>query len=944
MLPNLTFVHIATTGPDETAADIFEYAACRVHDGEVTDTFEQLARVDQPLPLHVQKRTGLTHADLADCPSTEKVLEDFLDFIKLQTVVCWDSDEFSAFMDEKSQGRFRQQPLDLWQVACIVMPTATSFNMEKLAEHLGLAPADGTRAAARLDLTVRLWSSLCEAGGAMSLPVASEVSRILRTTAHPLVGFFDALERRVIRGSLGARKMAMEDCIRDFSDIIKNRPKQRRSGHAKLDEDALIGLFEPDGVLAQTHEAYERRQEQIDMVAAVCRAFNTGSHLMVEAGTGTGKSLAYLVPAIYWASENDAPVIISTNTKNLQEQLFFKDVPYLQAHLDQPFACALIKGRGNYLCTRKLLYLLREAERELSPDERLALLPVIVWFDLTETGDLAECAGFAAGPTFSLRSRLTTRAEECMGRGCRHYYSCFVRRARAIALAADIVVANHAVVFAELGQESPVLPPHEHIVFDEAHNIEDVATEFLARRASRLAFHRILGSLYRPGREAGTGLLPALLAQVRMAEDLPEDTARAMDAACVRAFTGAGAAADEAERFFTLFSALFQDQSRDERLRFRAGYRPKDLWEPIAQGKRSLFAAVAEFAKLLGQIRGLVLDVGAKCLDSAEEFVTELKASVDALREVCTDLEFILRAKEHGHVYWVERRTWGDEDYEVCAAPLEIAKLMVDQVYSQKQTVIMSSATLTVGGSFDFVRSRLGADTLSGEDLQTAAVGSPFDFDAQTLVAVPSFLPEPGAPGAAFEDGLVELMAPLFRATQGRGLVLFTSYAMLNHTYDALKRELSRDGILVLGQGHDGGRSHLAAVFREVTSSVLLGTQSFWEGVDFVGESLSCLVVVKLPFAVFTDPLVEARCEHMQAQGRDAFMGYTVPSAAIKFRQGFGRLIRTRTDRGVVLITDRRVLTRRYGQQFLGSLPTQARSYDAAADMISDVQRFLAAE
>ena len=941
MLNDFTFVNISTTGPDESVDEIFEYAAVRIQGGRAVDTFDKLARVRERLPLNVQKSTGLRPSELATCAPTKDVLHKFLDFIARGTLVCWDADHVARFLDTKSRGAFRQQPIDVWRFATVVLPSAKRYSLDAFGEHFGIERPKLDRALPVLDTSMKVWQCLCTYAETLSLPVASEIALILRTTGDPLAAVFDPLEREIIAKSLGARKKRLEDCAKDFSAVIRAKPKQRQRSSKPLDGEAICALFEHDGVLGKTHESYERREEQIDMAGAVCRAFNTSTHLMVEAGTGTGKSMAYLVPSILWSKQNDAPVVVSTNTKNLQEQLFFKDIPYLQENLGHPFEPALIKGRGNYLCVRRLLYLVRECERELSPDERLALLPIIAWFDLTDTGDLAECSGFLAGPTFGLRQRLTTRAEECAGRTCPHFESCFIRRARALALAGDIVVANHAVVFAELGMESPVLPAYDHIIFDEAHNIENVATEFLARRVSRLRLVRILNRLYRPSRQGGTGLLPTILAKARAARKFPKDAREAIDTACVAAFEKVVETADEAEKFFGMFAKLFEDSPSEEKTRFQAGRRDKETWEPIARGKRALIATTAELAKLLEGIRGRLVDAGKDRLESCEQFVTDLKASVEVLREVFTDLEFILRARETDSVYWAERQSWGQEEYEICAAPLEIASLMVERVYSQKRTVIMSSATLTVDGEFDFVKQRLGAHTLGPQALRTVAVGSPFDFDLQSLVAVPGFLPDPGSPNEEFEKALADLLIDLFRVTKGRGLVLFTSYAMLNYTYDRLKKELGQDGILVLGQGKDGERSHLAAVFRENTSSVLLGTQSFWEGVDFVGEALSCLVVVKLPFPVFTDPLIEARCEYIQSHGQDAFMGYSVPSAAIKFRQGFGRLIRTRNDLGVVIATDKRIVTRRYGQQFLRSLPTRHKLYPEPASLLSDVKRFL---
>ncbi len=942
MLPDLIFVSLATTGPNPDADEVFEYAAIRVKDGKAGETFARLARIEGKLPLHVKEATGLSDKELSQALTQRAVRAKFTDFIAGGVTVCWDEGGVGGFVASRTRRPWLQM-LDLRQVATIVLPTARSYDLDELASQLGLDARRTYRAEPDARLLAEVYAALCERAKSLSLPVASEVARVCRAgdPNHPLTQFFEAVERAVIPKSLGAKKKIIEDCVQNFGDLIRAKKPEREHHDAKLDADELAALFEPEGVLGRSHPLYERRQEQIDMVTAVCKAFSTSTHLMVEAGTGTGKSMAYIVPAIMWSKKADTPVVVSTNTKNLQEQLFRKDLPYLHEHLGVEFKSALIKGRGNYLCVRKLLYVLREAERELTADERVAFLPVVSWFDGTESGDLAECAGFAAGPTYGLRERITSTGDDCRGRSCPYGDSCFVRRARALAQQADIIVANHSVVFAELGQDSPVLPPYDHLVLDEAHNIEDVATEFLARRMSRMRVVRILNRLYRPTRDgSGSGLLSTILAKVRVAEKLPEGAQEALDELLVSTFQKATDTAEEAGKFVELFEPLYERKPNEEKLRFKVGYRDKEKWEPIARGKRTLIATTAALANTMKEIRDILGEVGDERFDGASEFCAELTAAVDALREVFEDVEFILRASDPNYVYWVERRPWGDCEFEVCAAPIEIADMMVQYLFNPKKTVIMCSATLTVDDSFDFMKERVGAATLDRTQLATKAVGSPFDYDSQALVAVPQFLPDPGSPNKAFEDGLAELLVNLFRTTQGRGLVLFTSYAMLNYVYDVLKKDLERDGILVLAQGKDGQRTHLARVFHENTSSVLLGTQSFWEGVDFVGESLSCLVVVKLPFAVFTDPLIEARCEHIEAKGQSAFFAYSVPSAAIKFRQGFGRLIRTKTDRGVIVATDKRVITRRYGDQFLRSLPTQHRLYADEKSLLDGVKQF----
>ncbi len=946
MLERAAAAYVATTGPRPGADEAYEAAAIRFDGGREGERWAGLIRIRGALPLFVREATGLKESDFRSAAGAAKAGKAIEEVVGDRVVVCWDEEGQAEFLRALAPA-CAWNLLDARRLAMILLPDAATFDLDRVAGRLGLSPAARGRAEPTAELLVQTWRRLNEEALKLPLAVASELARVCRVIdpGRPLARYFEAVERAAIARSQGERKKTLADCVKDFSALLRAKRPERRPQAARLDEDDVAALFEPDGVLGRTHEQYERRQEQIDMARAVCRAFNEPAHLMVEAGTGTGKSLAYAVPAILWSKQADEPVVLSTNTKNLQEQLFFKDLPFLHRSLGCEFRSALIKGRGNYLCVRKLMYALRELERELSPEEMSALLPVLPWFDQTETGDLSECSGFSAGRAASLRPRITSTADECRGRKCAYADACFVRRARALALQADIVVANHSVVFAELGGESQVLPDYKRIVLDEAHNIEDIATEFLARRVSRLRVVRLLGRLYRPTREgAGSGLLPTILLKTRASERLPADAAKALDDALVEAFSRVTETSEESEKFFELFGPVFEKHPNEDKVRFKAGYRDKAVWEPIAQGKRAFVATAARLAHRLKDIQGVIDEQDAGALANAEEFSVELTASVNALREIFEDIEFILRAGDPAYVYWAERRPWGEREIEICAAPIEIGHIMEQRLYEPKDTVVLCSATLTVNDSFEFMMQRLGADGLPPARMHTLAVGSPFDYDRQVLVAALQFLPDPRSPDAAFERALSKFLLRLLRATRGRALVLFTSYNMLNQVYDAVKPALEREGILVLAQGRDGSRSHLARVFRENTASVLLGAQSFWEGVDFVGEALSCLVVVKLPFAVYTDPLIAARCEHIEAQGHSAFLSYSVPSAAIRFRQGFGRLIRTKTDRGVIVVADKRVVTRRYGEQFLRSLPARRRVFADEESLLEEVRSFFDSE
>jgi len=706
-----------------------------------------------------------------------------------------------------------------------------------------------------------------------------------------------------------------------------------------LDVSEVARVFKKDGLLNRAHPAHEHRPEQNRMVEAVRDAFNNDRILLVEAGTGVGKSLAYLVPSILWARLNKEKVVVSTNTKNLQEQLYQKDIPLLRDTLDTDFDAAIIKGRGNYLCVRKFLYLLREFERELSPEERTAILPMVVWFPETDTGDLAENTGFLAGRSAELRPRVTTRTDECVGPKCRYWRSCFVRLARARALRSDLIIANHAVVFSEMGLENVVLPAHRRIVFDEAHNVENVATEHLARKASPLRVLPVLGRLNRPRRDGtGSGLLASLRFQIGRAGDaLKPATAEGLSQQIEPVVRTMETVSHRVEDFSSTVGRLF-DNPRDGRIRYTAKTVPPG-WDQVRAASEALGESLADLIRKVGGLERSMESIGGDIPES-QNLVAEMATASMNLEDFAADLAFCIAADEEEYVYWAEYDAFRGTDHGLHAAPLDIRSVMEANVYDKMRTVLFSSATLTVDGRFDFMRSRLGLDGLTPARLTEIDVGTSFDFPKQSLLGVVNFLSEPRDTDS-FTRGFCETVIDVLRATKGRSLVLFTSHRMLRESQPVIKQALEPEGILVLAQGIDGERSQLARIFQENVSSVLLGTQSFWEGVDIVGEALSCLILAKLPFQVHTDPIVEARCELIESQGGNAFYEYTIPTAVIRLKQGFGRLIRTRADRGVVIIADRRVVTRNYGRPFLRSLPAPARTFRDVEELIGGVRGFL---
>jgi len=648
--------------------------------------------------------------------------------------------------------------------------------------------------------------------------------------------------------------------------------KTTKTLNVKPVERKLGEILGSRGIIARRLKHYEERKEQIQMATEIERAIRQGKHLIIEAGTGIGKSLAYLIPFIYWAIRENKRVIVSTYTKTLQEQLIKKDLPFLKEALGVNFRFALGMGGENYLCPRRLaqarFYGLLDTKKEVKELEKIFQSESHLEDGLKSELDFE--------PLAKVWNRVCRQPDLCLGKRCPYHRDCYYMKARKEEQKAQILVVNHHLFFAHIASGEKVLPQFEAVVFDEAHNLEDVATSFLGIKVFSGEIRNLLNGLFNARTQRGFLFRISNLKEreLHLLEEVVNEARRANNI------------------FFSRLKEELPSGVTKQRIREK-GFLANVLDE-------SLSNLIVGLSSLVGDKRN-------------EEERVELTSYLSRCTEIRDNLRVILGQERENYVYWAEAVSQERKNNALCAAPINIARELKTRVFDRIKVVILTSATLATNNNFSYVRERLGL-----EDGRGLVISSPFDYSRQVILYIPPQMPDPWGESHLYSFRVIEEVKKILRITKGATFVLFTSFQMLNQVYEELKEEL--DELNIFRQG-DMPRYQLLEKFKKEKGSVLLGTNTFWQGVDVPGDALQCVIITKLPFAVPNDPVVEAKIEFLKAQDKNPFLSYQIPQAIILLKQGFGRLIRSKEDKGVVAILDPRLKTRHYGRMFLDSLP-----------------------
>lgn len=909
-MDTIVALDIETTGLDPTTDAIIEIGAVRFNNRRVEAEFTTLVNPGQPVPPFITQLTGITDQMVRPAPRLSEVLPELQQFVGKNPILGHNVRfDLSFFSRHKLFGL--NDALDTYEMAAVLLPTASRYNLGALGQLLNIPLPATHRALDDARVTRGVYLRLLDMAKELPLQSLAEIvhlSEDVEWNAHLI--FMDILRQRsretVARHVPATRLGPLFESYetRNLSPLVPNETLYA------LDPEEVASILEYGGAFSQAFPDYEYRPEQVEMLRVVTQALSQSQHLMVEAGTGTGKSLAYLIPAALWAMQNNTRVVVSTNTINLQDQLINKDIPDLCKALGVDIRAVVIKGRGNYLCPRRLENLRRRGPG--NTDEMRVLGKVLVWLQTTQSGDRSEIN--LNGPTErEVWNRISADDEGCSTENCvrRTGGICPFYRVRQAAQTAHILIVNHALLLADVATGNRVLPEYDYLIVDEAHHLEDATTNALSYSTHQLHVLNLLRELGGPTEGLFKRLLDILTGSIS-----PTDFAQ-VDHLMQNATNDAFYFGELVKRFFEVIEQFLFEQRQGQPLgtyahqeRILPATRTLPAWMDVEISWDEAEKPLKNLIELLGKLIQGLGDLVELLEEKDEEVFNGLTGLYRRFDELYQHVHGLVFQPDPGMIYWVELNPNGRK-LSLNGAPLHIGPLMQKYLWHEKASVILTSATLTAAGEFNYLRGRLYA-----EDAYELALGSPFDYESSALLYLVNDIAEPSdryKHQRAIETGVFKLA----QATGGRMLVLFTSYEQLKRTSKALTSLLARSDIRVYEQG-DGASPHvLLENFRTDERAVLMGTRSFWEGVDVPGEALSVLVIVKLPFDVPSDPIIAARSETFE----DPFSEYSLPEAILRFRQGFGRLIRTQSDRGIVAVLDRRVLTKRYGRLFTTSLP-----------------------
>ncbi len=934
-MPKYVVVDLETTGHTPKKGDkIIEVGMVTIENGEIVHQFHSMVNPQQPIPSFISQLTGIEDKDVQDAPLFEEIVDEIVHLCQDAYFVAHHVQFDLGFLNHAIQeaiGKSLDIPvIDTVELSRIIMPQAPGYKLSQLAEFLEEVHENPHRALADAYVTANILLHLIHKAKQLpyeTLQQLSTLERKLKSDLHELLSnwmeskAFTIEERsdlEIFRG-IALKRVQVEE-KRDTPNVEGFQPFL----------DQLLGT---DGNLAKSMNRYEERGSQRIMATTIYDALQSESHALIEAETGTGKSLAYLLPAIYEAVTKQNRVIISTHTTHLQSQLLDKEVPLLHQILPFSFTSALFKGKQHYISLKKFEYELYHGVSE-NYDIALTKAMLLVWLTETESGDIDEIQLPSSGSIFW--RRISAEAEGYIDPKSPWFTRSFYQRARKRAQEADLLITNHSLLCTDISENYSLLASYNKLIIDEAHHLEATAAKHFGKKIDYVSIQYLLNEM--GGNTAGDwiyGLLssyPELALKQHIGEwdDLVQKAKEESD-----------------ELFRLLFSYVVKQHNAHISLtdvgryqyRFQNDQENPKIWSTVQEMTRRVSFYLRDLIQFLHKCKNWISL--AETSEEAARWIEDIRMYIERLEEVIHSLDHLLLSDENSIVKWVEIEAYGAKNaVYLHSEPIEIASILSDQLFDRKESVILTSATLTMKDSFSFMMKRLGLDESSTIKQK---IESPFHYKDQVQLLVPNDFPNiKYSDQEDFVYATCEAIYSLASITEGRMLVLFTSYDMLKKTYSAMKDFIDQDEFILIAQGvSSGSRSRLKKNFQAFDQAILFGTSSFWEGVDIPGQDLTSVVIVRLPFQPPDHPVYKAKSDALKSEGKNAFMELSLPNAVIRFKQGFGRLIRSSHDRGIVMVCDDRLMKAKYGKYFIDSIPSIPIHFESTHKLMEETRRWL---
>ena len=908
---------IETTGFDFEQDEIIEIGACKYKNGKLVDSFSYFIKPKTKVPTYIKQLTHITDKQLQNGLGLAEALTKLKGYVDGYHLICHNTAFDIGFINKKLEME-AMQPLenpyfDTLELSRIYLPFTSNHKLGTIAEYFKVELNNAHRAIYDAEATAGIFLNLMkyiEKYIPMKLNYRlSEVAKLadLSTDLTYLLEKIINHQKKSVLLSKKEKKLSEPK-----TNFINHKP-------AKSKNYQVEAIFQESGNLQKNFANYEIRKGQIDMAQACLEALESSEYLLVEAGTGVGKSLAYLIPAIIYTEKNDEKVIVATKTKNLQEQLFFKDIPTVKKCLEVPFKAVLLKGRGNYICEKRWQEYLMSLDNIYSAYEAREFLKLIVWKEFTKTGDISENSSFNPRVNSILWKKLVAERYFCSGRKCPYHNKCFLMNIRKKAEDANLVIINHHLMLADMVSENSVLGKYNNIVIDEAHNLPHMAPKELGLSLRYTDFTTFFNMLYSKKHKFQSGILAKLKADnVKSGiSKLKKEHLKSVSENIISFLE------DNENKFAEFFKAI------DDEVEEKGDYgklRVKDIedFPFITELLADMMETWQELSKKFVALLEIFSDIKHDNFPSYDDYEEKLEGITQQIYEKYDSLKSFYNPTMEDHAVWLSNFRTTNKNFPagiISSAPLNIDKKFNELLYQNTDTIIWTSATIAIRDKFKYFADRMGLSLLEKGFVRELVVESPFNYKKQSKVIIASMLPSPK--DRYFSSQSIKMLKNVIDIVQKGTMVLFTSYKELNKAYKALSEELYQKDILLLAQGKGMSRSAMIKEFKKTEKAVLLGTSSFWEGVDIPGESLSMLILQKIPFLVPSEPITESYLEKLKTEGKNSFMHYMLPNALLRYKQGFGRLIRHKTDRGLVLVLDNRVVKKRYGHYFKDIVPSQ---------------------